>query len=222
MNKKHQPPQTEGLAQRLLQALAKRDQPRRGAGKWLAKRYGVSGVTANAWLNGVHKMDVPTARRMAKDFNMTFEEFYFGAQPSADVQVESTTAEISYVPLISFTTAGNWGEICDSYQPGDGKRPVMTTRRVSSRAFALRVRGDSMEPRIEDGAIIIVDPEVEPVSGKMVVVRQNHDSEATVKTFVRDGNTVFLKPENPRYPIMQMMDDALICGVVLQVTKDVG
>lgn len=222
MSKKTEPQPDKDLPKRLMDALKERGQGRRGAGTWLAERYGVTAVTGNAWLNGTHKMDVATARRMARDFRMTFREFYFGEKEPGDAQVESGLNDISYVPLISSTTAGNWSEVCDSYQPGDGERPIMTTRRVSSRAFALRVRGDSMEPRIEDGSIIIVDPEVEPVSGKMVVVRQNHDSEATVKTFIRDGNMVFLKPENPRYPIMQMMDDALICGVVLQVTKDVG
>ena len=125
------------------------------------------------------------------------------------------------VPLISSATAGNWGEVCDSYQPGDGERPVPTTAKVGRRAFALRVKGDSMEPRIPDGAIVIVDPAAEAMPGKMVVVRQNHDAEATVKTLISDGGQLLLKPENARYPIMQLRDDAVICGVVRQIVMDV-
>jgi len=76
-----------------------------------------------------------------------------------------------------------------------------------------------MEPAIPDGSIIIVDPNRDPQNGQIVVVRQNHDSEATVKRLVIDGGYSYLKPDNPRYPIMQMADDAVFCGVAIEVTK---
>jgi SOS-response transcriptional repressor LexA len=211
------------LAKRLTALLARHGIERRGAGSLLAKKYGVATVTANAWLNGDHKMSADIARQIAKDYGAVFEEFYFGTrQPlKSEMLIESMPVTFYSVPLISFTTAGNWGEVCDSYQPGDGERPVVTTRKVSQRAFALRIRGDSMEPLIPNGSVVIVDPDVEALPGKVVVVRQNNDSEATIKTLIRDGSSFLLKPENPRYPILPMLEDAVICGVAIQFTKDI-
>ena len=62
------------------------------------------------------------------------------------------------VPLISWTTAGAWSQISDPFQQGDGEDWVPTTAKVGPNAFALRVVGDSMEPRIPDGSIVIIDP----------------------------------------------------------------
>jgi len=130
-------------------------------------------------------------------------------------------AILRWIPQISWTTAGHWGEVSDSYQPGDGERMIPITARVSKRAFALRVKGESMEPTIPNGSTIIVDPAREAQSGNQIVVRQNHDEEATVKTLVRDGGKTYLKADNPRWPPMiEMRDDAVICGVVVQVLRD--
>lgn len=40
------------------------------------------------------------------------------------------------------------------------------------------------------------------------------------KRVVIDGGHRYLRPDNPRYPILQMADDAVFCGVAVQVNKD--
>lgn len=124
------------------------------------------------------------------------------------------------VPLISWVQAGQWCEISDQFQPGDAESWRETTAKVSSGAFALRIIGDSMEPAIPRGAVVIVDPAIEATNGRVVVVRQNGDSEATIKRLVIEGGVRFLKPDNPRYPIMEMRTDAVICGVAIKVEQD--
>lgn len=94
-----------------------------------------------------------------------------------------------------------------------------TTADVGDRAFALRIKGDSMEPLIPDGYIIVVDPDARAEHGSIVVVRQN-SNEATCKRLIYDGGVPYLKPENTRYPIMEMAQDAVVCGVVRQVILD--
>jgi SOS-response transcriptional repressor LexA len=145
-----------------------------------------------------------------------------GAGPRSAVRANfaDVSSAIRRVPLISWTTAGTWADVCDSYAPGDGERMVETTARVSSTAFALRCIGDSMEPTIPNGSVLIVDPNADPLPNRIVVVRQNHDAEATCKRLVRDGSKLYLKPDNPRYPILELRDDAVICGVVRQYMKD--
>ncbi len=124
------------------------------------------------------------------------------------------------VPLISFVAAGSWSDAVDNYAPGDAEQWVETTVPVKRHTYALRVEGDSMEPRFPNGAILIVEPEAEAKSGSFVIMRQN-GTDATFKQLVHDGGRWFLKPVNPRYPIMELSEDAVLCGVVRQMVMDV-
>ena len=127
-----------------------------------------------------------------------------------------TTLQIVKVPLISETQAGEWREIMDNFQPGDAEHWIETADKVSSNSFALRVNGNSMQdannPRsIPDGAIVIVDPNLDPKSGDIVVARLNGSS--TVKKFVIDGDNYYLTPLNPDYRPIVMQPPMEIIGV---------
>jgi len=127
---------------------------------------------------------------------------------------------LSRVPLINWVQAGHWTDVVDTLPPGEGDR-IETSYRARRHTFAVRVRGDSMQPRFPEGCIIVVEPDEQALPGKFVIVRQNGDSEATFKQLIQDGGTLYLKPINDRYPIMQMRDDAVIVGVVKQMVMDV-
>jgi SOS-response transcriptional repressor LexA len=129
------------------------------------------------------------------------------------------------VPLISWVQAGQWDEVVDLYRPGEGEKPIYTTRKVGSRAFALRVVGDSMEnptgrPTYPQGSIVIVDPDRTPLHGSAVIVRLEDSKQATFKQLIIEGDVQYLKPLNPRYPVMPIDGNATICGVVVQTVMD--
>ena len=92
----------------------------------------------------------------------------------------------------------------------------MVTARVGKHAYALRVRGDSMEPKFPEGVTIIVDPDASPVHGSFVVALLTDAEQVTFKQLVIDGRR-YLKPLNPRYPVMEMDNRVAICGVVKQM-----
>ena len=71
-----------------------------------------------------------------------------------------------------------------------------------------------MEPRFEEGRVLIVEPDKEARPGHFVIVK-NGDGEATFKQLIKDGGELMLKPLNPRYPI-RPLGDAKIIGVVVQ------
>jgi SOS-response transcriptional repressor LexA len=57
------------------------------------------------------------------------------------------------------------------------------------------MQGDSMALAglsIPEGMVILVDPEVEPRNGKLVVAKLEQDNEATFKKFVIDSGRRFL------------------------------
>lgn len=130
------------------------------------------------------------------------------------------------LPLVSWVRAGSWDAVVDPFEPGIADDWVTATRRMGKRSYALRVRGDSMVdpsgngPSFPDGAIICVDPEVQPQHRDYVVVRIESNKEATFKQLVDEGGQRYLKPLNPRYPIMPITEDATFCGVVRQMVMD--
>ena len=107
---------------------------------------------------------------------------------------------------------------------GEGQGEV--TRKYSRRACALRVEGDNMQAPEGDsfprGAIICIDLEAEARNGSYIVVRREGENEATFKQLVIDGDRQFLKPLNPRCPIMEVTEPLEICGVVRQMIMDFG
>ena len=81
--------------------------------------------------------------------------------------------------------------------------------------FFARVEGDSMiGAGLFDGDVIVVDRGRTPVQGDIVVAVI--DSEFTVKRLHRQGSTITLLPENPKYPPIQPTyeQDFMIWGVV--------
>lgn len=67
--------------------------------------------------------------------------------------------------------------------------------------FALRCQGDSMiDARILDGDIVFIKQQPTVENGEIAAVLI--DSEATLKKFYYDGNSVVLQPENKNYPPM--------------------
>ena len=64
--------------------------------------------------------------------------------------------------------------------------------------FFMRVAGDSMiGAGIFDGDLLVIDRSIEATSGDIVVAILN--GEFTIKRFHRNGSTIELVPENPKY-----------------------
>ena len=67
--------------------------------------------------------------------------------------------------------------------------------------FALKIKGDSMEPRMKEGDVIIVRKQSDVDTGDIAVVLVNGD-EATVKKIKKRQDGLELIPNNPAYDIM--------------------
>ena len=120
------------------------------------------------------------------------------------------------VPLISWVKAGMFCEAIDLLQPGEAEDWITTTVQPRAYTYALRIRGDSMEPTFPDGAVIVVEPEMEPKHGSYVIAK-NGNNEATFKQLVQDGGVFYLKPLNPRYPLLPVDANTCFCGVVREM-----
>jgi len=124
--------------------------------------------------------------------------------------------ESKRLPIISWTQAGNWQEICDTSQYGDYGEYVETDAKG---IFALRVRGDSMQTEFHEADIIVINPYLRPEHNDYVVV-SNEEGEATFKQLKKYGRTRVLHPLNPRYDDIELSrSEYRIIGVVVEKKK---
>ena len=127
---------------------------------------------------------------------------------STSTNVAPATMGGRRVPVISAIQAGMWAEIVDNFQPGDAGGWLLTDIDLSDSAFALDIRGNSMEPEFKDGDRVIIDPEIAPQPGDFVAAK-NGEQEATFKKYRprgmdAHGNIIFeLVPLNDDYPTLR-------------------
>lgn len=107
-------------------------------------------------------------------------------KPSSNVAPAAIGARS--IPLISYVQAGCWTDVVDSFAPGAGDEYLLTDLELSSSAFALKIKGDSMLPEFKEGDRVIIDPAVSPLPGDYVVAK-NGDEEATFKKYRPRGTT---------------------------------
>lgn len=71
---------------------------------------------------------------------------------------------------------------------------------LSGEYFALKIQGDSMSPKIEDGDVVIVRKQCEVENGEIGIVFVN-DYEATCKRVFISDTGIILQPINPNHKI---------------------
>lgn len=122
------------------------------------------------------------------------------------------------VPVINYVQAGNPREVIDDFSPGAGLDIVTTDLDIGPYAFALIIRGSSMEPDFKAGDKVIIDPDVGPSPGDFVVAKCT-EQEVTFKKYrprgIDDlGNEVFeLVPLNEDYATIRS-DSKFPCQII--------
>lgn len=127
--------------------------------------------------------------------------------------------------LVSWALAGRLDEQMSQISEREYVDAVGADPLISERAFALRVRGDSMvnsagSPSFPDGCVIVVDPSVTAAHGDNIVVQLASAGDAVFKAYEVDGSKCYLKPLNNRYPVDPMPEGARIIGVVVHVQNN--
>jgi phage repressor protein C with HTH and peptisase S24 domain len=125
------------------------------------------------------------------------------------------------IPIINKVAAGYPTDFNDlDYPVGIADEYIRCPDVHDPNAFAVRVVGDSMEPRFHEGDIIIFSPKVEVHSGDDCFVRFASPHETTFKRvfFEKDNNIVRLQPRNEKYAPM-MIEDARISGIYRAIIR---
>ncbi|EAA7178048.1 LexA family transcriptional regulator [Salmonella enterica] len=182
--------------------------------KELGKFCGVSDVAVGYWEKDINVPGGESLSKLAKYFNTSIDYILYGTELEGNL-----ITKMRRIPVISWVQAGQFTECKAAEVFSEVDKWVETSLRIGDSSFALEVKGDSMTnpnglPTIPEGATVIVDPDAEPLNGKIVVARLDGTNEATVKKLVIDGPQKFLVPLNPRYPNISINGNCLIIGVV--------
>ena len=84
--------------------------------------------------------------------------------------------------------------------------------------FALKIKGDSMEPRMESGDVVIVKQQSDANSGDTVIVLVNGD-DATCKKLQKTENGIMLVSTNPNYLPMFFTNEEILTKPVIILGK---
>lgn len=74
--------------------------------------------------------------------------------------------------------------------------------------FGLQIKGDSMEPKISEGDVVIVRKQPDVENGEIAIVLVNGD-EATIKKVQKFNGGINLIPSNPAYDVMTYTNEQI-------------
>lgn len=156
----------------------------------LAKRIGVHESSINKYEKGL--VDIPLSKisELSRVLNVT-EAYLMGwedEQKTQGLQIPVLGTVAAGIPISAVEDILDYEEVPQSWEN-------------QGEFFALKIKGDSMEPRMESGDVVIVRQQSDANSGDTVIVLVNGD-DATCKKLQKTDNGIMLVSTNPKYPPM--------------------
>ncbi len=167
----------------------------------LASMLGVSRSTVAMWESGASRPDAALLMKIAEIFDTTVDIVLGRAEPTSE-KPGSSKGSVR-IPVYGETAAGIpilAIENYDSDDPDDWE-DISAEMARSGEYIALRIRGDSMEPRMKTGDVVIVRLQPDVETGDTAVVRIGSD-EATCKKIKKTRDGIMLISTNPSYEPM--------------------
>lgn len=173
----------------------------------LAETLGVSQSAVAMLLNGVNALNHTNAASLAKMFGVRIEDISPKiAEEIADMASALGTLDVEYagkvkeglIPVVGEAVLGMDGAV-DMIEFRDGWLKIYSGDRD---AYALKVKGDSMWPRIQSGEFVVIEPNTSVHPGDEVFVRTK-DGHNIIKIFnkTRDGDYQLSSVNNDHRPI---------------------
>jgi len=162
---------------------------------------GVSLNTINRWCNGrARRPSGAAVAAVARALEVSPQELLHEDLAARAASANVGPADIGRrVPVISDVPAGDPVEVLDDLPVGEGYDYVFCPAEMNDpNAFALRLNGDSLEPRFSNGDVAIVSPN-RPFQERDLVVAKITGESVTCKYIRTRAATVTLSPGNPQY-----------------------
>ncbi len=159
-----------------------------------ADKFGVAQSTVGSWEAGKREPNFDTMQRLADFFGVSVD-YLLGRETTPGGPPEPSVPGSKWIPVLGKVAAGTPIEAIEDildYEEIDAQTAA------SGDYFALQIKGQSMEPKISNGDVVIVRQQNDCDSGDIAVVLVNGD-EATVKRIKKEPAGIMLIPSNSAY-----------------------
>lgn len=158
----------------------------------------------NKFLEKLSKLEKKAGIRQSLDdlFNAQAASNKDGSTLNEDFAIYNkgvgSAPEVRFVPLLHWSDAHDFK---NSYFSSDRVISRLPTSCDDEKSFAVRLEGDSMEPKFSEGVDLIVSPERIPYSGQYVLMSFTGNSGVLFRRVEISGDEITVIPENERYPV---------------------
>ena len=184
----------------------------------LARETGLAKSSLSRYFNKSRGFPVNKVNLFAKALNVKPEEI-LGIQPTNMKPLEQSGMHSVRIPIIGTIACGT---PILAEQNIEGYTTELFNEKPDGTLFVLRCQGDSMEPKIPNGATVVVREQPTVEDDEIAAVLVDDNTEATLKRIKHVGNQVMLMPENKKYdPILLNEENpGRILGKVIKVSYD--
>lgn len=182
-----------------------------------ARRLGLSRQAYSNYELGKRQADYETLLRMSETFGVSIEEL-LGRKPKPNA--EPVPGQVYMIPVFESVSAG-FGAEAENHIIATIPLYIESDAEAAE-TICVRVCGDSMHPKIEDGDLVQVHKQETAETGDIVVILDG--DAAYVKRFIKTPTGVVLESVNPAYPPMRYTraesNELRIVGVVRRIVRD--
>lgn len=153
----------------------------------LADKLGLTYSSVSQWESGRATPRTPILRQLAELFNTTVADLM--GEDASETAISGTSR---MVPLLGFA---HMGEPCDEGSLSDEVEVPASIADAHPRGFMVHAQGGCMDNRFPHDALLLVDPDMEPVNGQPVLA-ETSDYGAVVRNYTRGRSTVMLTADS--------------------------
>lgn len=153
----------------------------------LADKLGLTYSSVSQWESGRATPRTPILRQLAELFDTTVADLM--GEDAAEAAISGTSR---MVPLLGFA---HMGEPCDEGNLADEVEVPASIADAHPRGFMVHAQGGCMDNRFPHDALLLVDPDMEPVNGQPVLA-ETSDYGAVVRNYTRGRSTVMLTADS--------------------------
>lgn len=153
----------------------------------LADKLGLTYSSVSQWESGRATPRTPILRQLADLFDTTVADLM--GEDATEAAIKGTSR---MVPLLGYAHMGDFedeGELCDEVEV-----PAAVAD-AHPRGFMVHAQGGCMDNRFPHDALLLVDPDMEPVNGQPVLA-ETSDYGAVVRNYTRGRSTVMLTADS--------------------------
>lgn len=153
----------------------------------IAEKLDVSAAAIGAWENGRAKPRLTKLGQLAELLGTSAADLM--GEDATETAISGTSR---MVPLLGFA---HMGEPCDEGTLADEVEVPASIADAHPRGFMVHAQGGCMDNRFPHDALLLVDPDMEPVNGQPVLA-ETSDYGAVVRNYTRGRSTVMLTADS--------------------------